>query len=86
MDFFKKLGGHMAPPVALTLALVMVSPVLAQTASRTPSTTEVDAIYPDIEALYIDLHQNPELAFTEVQTSAKLAARVKALEIGRAHV
>ena len=51
----------------------------SQTAWTTPSTAEVDAIYPDIEALYIDLHRNPELAFQEVQTAAKLAARVKAL-------
>ena len=50
-----------------------------QTAWKTPSTTEVDAIYPDVEALYIDLHRNPELAFQEVETAAKLAARVKAL-------
>src|SRR5579863_3023881 len=50
----------------------------SQTAWTTPATAEVDAIYPDIEALYIDLHQNPELAFQEVQTAAKLAARVKA--------
>jgi len=45
----------------------------------TPTATEVDAIYPGIEALYIDLHRNPELAFQEVETAAKLAARVKAL-------
>src|SRR6476646_6430663 len=45
----------------------------------TPAASEVDAIYPDIEALYIDLHRNPELAFQEVETAAKLAARVKAL-------
>lgn len=51
----------------------------SQTAWTTPTTAEVDAIYPDIEALYIDLHQNPELAFQEAQTAAKLAARVKAL-------
>ena len=51
----------------------------SQTAWTTPSTAEVDAIYPDVEALYIDLHRNPELAFQEVQTAAKLAARVKAL-------
>ena len=50
-----------------------------QTSWITPTTAEVDAIYPDIEALYIDLHQNPELAFQEAQTAAKLAARVKAL-------
>jgi hypothetical protein len=46
---------------------------------RAPTPAEVDAIYPDIEALYIDLHQHPELTFQEVQTAAKLAARVKAL-------
>src|SRR5579863_8075011 len=50
----------------------------SQTAWTTPTAAEVDAVYPDIEALYIDLHQNPELAFQEVQTAAKLAARVKA--------
>jgi len=45
----------------------------------TPTRAEIDAIYPDIEALYIDLHRNPELAFQETQTAAKLAARMKAL-------
>ncbi len=40
---------------------------------------QVDAIYPDIEKLYIDLHQNPELAFHEQRTAAALATRVKAL-------
>jgi hippurate hydrolase len=40
---------------------------------------QVDAIYPDIETLYIDLHRNPELAFHEQRTAAALAARVKAL-------
>ncbi len=48
-------------------------------ACATPSAAEIDAIYPDIEALYIDLHRNPELAFQETQTAAKLAARMKAL-------
>ena len=51
----------------------------SETTWTTPTTAEVNAIYPDIEALYIDLHRNPELAFQEVQTAAKLAARVKAL-------
>jgi amidohydrolase len=40
---------------------------------------QVDAIYPDIEKLYIDLHRNPELAFHEQRTATTLAARVKAL-------
>ena len=65
------------------LALVFCSAaLLAQTGSgrwTVPSLAEVDAIYPDIKALYVDLHKNPELGFQETQTAAKLAARVKAL-------
>jgi len=40
---------------------------------------QVDAIYPDIEKLYVDLHRNPELAFHEQRTAAQLAQRVRAL-------
>jgi len=58
--------------------LAFVGSGVSQTAWA-PSSADVDAIYPDIEALYIDLHQHPELAFQEVQTAAKLAARVRAL-------
>ena len=68
---------------AALIALLLISwGAAAQTASvqiKTPSFAEVDAIYPDIEALYLDLHQNPELAFQEVHTAAKLAARLKTL-------
>ena len=35
--------------------------------------------YPHVEALYRDLHANPELAFAEVQTAKKLAAEMRAL-------
>jgi hippurate hydrolase len=41
--------------------------------------SDIDAIYPDIETVYKDLHRNPELAFQETQTVAKLSARLKAL-------
>ncbi len=64
------------------LALTLASASLAgQSAARwtVPTTAEVDAIYQDVEALYVDLHQHPELAFRETQTAAKLAARTKAL-------
>lgn len=65
------------------LALALMSTVaLAQTTPAprgVPTAAEIDAIYPDLETLYIDLHRNPELAFQETQTASKLAARMKAL-------
>src|ERR1700722_1501233 len=67
----------MVPTKHLTVMLLGLIALAGSAVSQTAA--EVDAIYPDIEALYIDLHQNPELAFQETQTAAKLAARVKAL-------
>ncbi len=57
----------------LIVSLLAATPVSAQT------TAEIDAYYPDLQKLYQDIHRNPELAFQEVQTAAKLAARLKAL-------
>jgi amidohydrolase len=68
--------------IATLLIIVFHVGLSAQSAAprvTTPSPAEVDAIYPDIEALYKDLHQNPELSFQETQTVAKLAARLKTL-------
>jgi hippurate hydrolase len=53
--------------------MVRATPLLAQT------TAQIDAYYPDLQALYQDLHRNPELAFQETQTAAKLAARLEAM-------
>jgi len=67
-------------PAALIAALLaFAGSEAAQTAAVTPTKAEVDAIYPDIEAFYIDLHRNPELAFQEVRTAGKLAEFTKAL-------
>src|SRR5947208_14927268 len=65
----------------LIATLLFASGASAQTsrADNGVSVAEVDAIYPDIEKLYIDLHRNPELAFHEQRTAATLAARVKAM-------
>ena len=40
---------------------------------------ELAALEPELERLYTDLHQHPELAFHEVRTADQLATRVKAL-------
>jgi metal-dependent amidase/aminoacylase/carboxypeptidase family protein len=70
----------------IDFSLLIATLLLAYSASAQTSragdgvgAAQVDAIYPDIEKLYIDLHRNPELAFHEQRTAATLAARVKAL-------
>jgi amidohydrolase len=67
------------PATVLLGLLTLAGSGKSQTAWTTPTAAEVNAVYPDIEALYIDLHRNPELGFQEVETAAKLAARVRAL-------
>jgi amidohydrolase len=41
--------------------------------------SEVDAVYPQMQALYRELHANPELSNQETKTAAKLAAQLRAL-------
>jgi amidohydrolase len=41
--------------------------------------TEVEAVYPQADALYRELHQHPELSNHEQQTAAKLAAGLRQL-------
>src|ERR1700731_158348 len=74
----------MAPPLyTLTfIGILLASNTAAQTkpsAWTTPSAEQVNAIYPEIESLYINLHRSPELALHEQQTAAKLAERMKTL-------
>ena len=40
---------------------------------------EVESVFPDARALYLDLHQSPELSSHETQTAAKLASRLRDL-------
>jgi amidohydrolase len=66
--------------LAVVLMTVLAFPsgaVQAQTASAAQTT--IDALYPELAALYEDLHRNPELAFQEKRTAATLAARLKLL-------
>lgn len=58
---------------------VFVIALLAAGHAGAQTTADIDTFYPDLQTLYQDIHRNPELAFQEVQTAAKLAARLKAL-------
>src|SRR5580700_9066759 len=61
-----------------TKVLLVVS-LGAVACAQTPTSKEVEAAYPDALALYLDLHQNPELSSHETQTAAKLAGRLRGL-------
>ncbi|MFL5321521.1 MAG: amidohydrolase [Myxococcaceae bacterium] len=51
----------------------------ALVASALLTADPVEPLFPQLDALYCDLHQNPELSHQEVKTSAKLADSLKKL-------
>ncbi len=55
---------------------ILTKPACAQTLA---ASKEVDVVYPEAHALYLDLHQNPELSSHETQTAAKLASHFRSL-------
>jgi hippurate hydrolase len=59
--------------------LLVATGAAAQVKTAAPGTDQVAAIYPEVEALYLDLHKHPELSMHEEQTAGKLAERLKAL-------
>src|SRR5262249_50303766 len=64
--------------VAMHAAALAV--ILAASTSKTPAAVSgLDALYPQLDALYLDLHQNPELSGKETRTAAKLAERLRSL-------
>ena len=65
---------------SILLAIVIVaSTAVAQTSSPNNSSlsSEVNAVYPQVQTLYVDLHEHPELSLHEVNTAAKLAGRLR---------
>lgn len=65
------------PLTALVLLLLATVASAQQPVSITPA--EVDAVYPDMEKLYLDLHKTPELSQHEEKTSAKMADGLRKL-------
>ncbi len=63
----------------LLLLVSLVASAYTQPTSHPGASKEVEAVYPEAYALYLDLHQNPELSSHEVQTAAKLASRLRGL-------
>src|ERR1700685_950956 len=59
--------------------LLCLASLVASAWAQAPGSKEVEAVYPDAHALYLDIHQNPELSSHETQTAAKLAGRLRGL-------
>jgi len=58
-------------------SLLLFASLSAVALAQAPTAKEIEKVYPDAHALYLDLHQNPELSAHETQTAAKLAARLR---------
>src|SRR5436190_2791181 len=69
----------MLPILVLSVFLAFASAVQAQPVKSTPELAGLDRVYPTLDALYQDLHRNPELSKHEDKTAAKLAARLREL-------
>jgi amidohydrolase len=61
------------------LRFLLVASLSTVAGAQNTLSREVDAVYPDAYALYLDLHQSPELSGHEAQTAAKLAGRLRGL-------
>lgn len=65
--------------ILMILGLAIGKPALADTVQRVQAIPEIEALVPEIEGLYRDLHEHPELAFHEERTASALAERLRAL-------
>jgi amidohydrolase len=76
----RAIGREFRGSRGLLVAVVVAAAFRAGTirAEGPAGLTGLDAIYPSIDSLYIDLHRNPELSLQEEKTAAKLAERLRA--------
>src|SRR5262245_2378341 len=44
-----------------------------------PGLQRLDALYPSLDALYVELHRNPELSLHEEKTAGRLATQMRKL-------
>jgi hippurate hydrolase len=63
------------PIAALLLSLAQA----AQAQQGAAVSSQINGMYPQLDAIYKDLHAHPEIAFQEQRTAAKLAAEMRAI-------
>src|SRR5881409_1481819 len=64
----------------ILLAFLLLGPSMAWgEGNPQPALAPLDSIYRELDALYVDLHQTPELSLQEEKTAAKMGARLRTL-------
>src|SRR5215510_4600293 len=65
---------RLLPALFFTLAVALTT-----AAQNPPLARQVEGVFPDARALYVDLHQHPELSSHETRTAALLAQKLRGL-------
>jgi amidohydrolase len=66
-------------PVMIRSCLFVILAALAVSAQNAALNQQVDSVLPDAQALYLDLHQHPELSGHETHTASLLAGKLRSL-------
>src|SRR6266849_11068212 len=62
------------------IQMLLLASFVASASAQNPSISkEVETVYPEARALYLDLHQSPELSSHETRTATKLASQLRSL-------
>jgi amidohydrolase len=73
----KNMKSHQLLLLTLSLVSFLATPSTAEPWRVPPA--QIDAVYPQVETLYLDLHRNPELSYHEEKTAAKIADQLRKL-------
>src|SRR5260370_6778258 len=68
----------MVLPVIRSATLLMLAAVTAWP-QNSPLKDQVESVFPDAQALYVDFHQHPELSSHETRTAALMASKLRSL-------
>jgi hippurate hydrolase len=63
----------------MQLALMAMLAVVVASSQNDSLQSEVKAVLPEAQSLYLDLHDHPELSFHETRTAALLADRLRGM-------
>ena len=66
-------------PAMMRSLIFLILAAGAAFAQNTQLKDQVEAVFPDAKALYLDLHQHPELSSHETRTASVLAAKLRGL-------